>query len=102
VVKVFEGELALYKQGKYRYMKGNYGNAVESFEKFIINYTESSLLGSAYYWLGESKLHLDQSEGALKCFLEVIHRFPQDQLIDYSYYSAGWIHFKQGQHETAS
>jgi len=52
VVKVFEGELALYKQGKYRYMKGNYGDAVESFEKFIINYSESPFLGSAYYWLG--------------------------------------------------
>jgi hypothetical protein len=51
VVKVFEGEIALYKQGKYRYLKGDYRDAVESFEKLIINYPESPLSGSAYYWL---------------------------------------------------
>jgi TolA-binding protein len=101
VARVFQGELALYKQGKYRYLKEDYGDAVESFEKFIINYSESPLLGSAYYWLGESKLHLNQLEEALKYFLEVTDRYPKDKLIDYSYYSAGWIYFKRGQYESA-
>jgi tol-pal system protein YbgF len=98
---VLEAERALFTQGKQRYVKGDYGDAAESFEKLIINYSKSPLLGSAYYWLGESKLHLNQLEEALGCFLEVIDRYPRDNLIDYSYYSAGWIHFKRGEYETA-
>jgi TolA-binding protein len=76
VAKVFEGEIALYKQGIYRYVRHNYADAVESFDKLIINYPESSLKGSAYYWLGESKLHLDQLENSLECFLEIINQHP--------------------------
>jgi TolA-binding protein len=101
VGEVVETELALFTQGKHRYVRGDYGDAAESFDKLIVNYSKSPLLGSAYYWLGESKLHLNQLEEALGCFLEVIHRYPRDNLIDYSYYSAGWIHFKRGEYETA-
>lgn len=61
-----------FKKAEIFYSAGDYSSAVSNYEKIIINYPQSSLINSAYYWMGKSEVNLNNFENALAHF-EIVY-----------------------------
>ena len=99
LAKTFVGDKALYEQGRYKYFKGAYEDAIVSFRKLVHEYPQSEWAGSSYYWMGEAKYHQEKEKEAFFYFQQVIEKYPASEFYDYSLYSCGWIRLKQGAYE---
>ena len=84
IAKVLVGDKALYEQGRYRYHKGDYEDAIQSFRKLARSNPDSPWVGSAFYWMGEAKLHQGKTEEAFSCFQKVIEKYPQSEFYAFS------------------
>ena len=91
LAKAFVGDKALYEQGRYRYLKKAYDDALASFQKLIQEYPRSEWIGSSYYWVGETRYHQEKDDEAFSNFLKVVQRYPESEFYAYALYSCGWI-----------
>ncbi len=57
-----------FKKAEIYYNNGNYQLALNEFSKVIDNYPKSSLIPSAYYWMGKSEVFLKHPEKAINYF----------------------------------
>jgi TolA-binding protein len=75
LAKAFVGDKALYEQGRYRYLKRAYEDAITSFQKLIQEYPQSEWIGSSYYWMGETRYHQEKDDEAFSYFRKVIEKY---------------------------
>ncbi|HMK52087.1 MAG TPA: tetratricopeptide repeat protein, partial [Thermodesulfobacteriota bacterium] len=99
LAKAFVGDKALYEQGRYRYLKGAYQDAMTSFQKLVQEYPKSEWAGSSYYWMGEARYHQEKVDEAFSYFHRVVEKYPENEFYAYALYSCGWIKLKQGAFE---
>ena len=99
LAKAFVGDKALYEQGRYRYLKGAYEDAITSFQKLIQEYPKSEWTGSSYYWMGEAKYHQEKDDEAFSYFHKVGEKYPKSEFYAYALYSCGWIRLKHVAYE---
>ena len=99
LAKAFVGDKALYEQGRYRYLKGAYEDAITSFQKLIQEYPKSEWTGSSYYWMGEARYHQEKDDEAFSYFHKVVEKYPESEFYAYALYSCGWIRLKHGAYE---
>jgi TolA-binding protein len=99
LAKAFVGDKALYEQGRYRYLKGAYEDAIASFQKLIQEYPQSEWIGSSHYWMGEAKYHQEKDDEAFLYFRKVVEKYPESEFYAHALYSCGWIRLKQVTYE---
>ena len=99
MAKAFMGDKALYEQGRYRYFKRAYEDAITSFQKLIQEYPQSEWAGSSYYWLGEAKYSQGKDEEAFSNFNKVVEKYPKSEFYPFALYSCGWVRLKHNDYE---
>ncbi len=66
-----------YKKAFETLNKGNYASAETQFTHFIERFPEHSLIGNAYYWLGETHYVQEQFDAATNAFRQGFQTMPQ-------------------------
>ncbi|MCX7769808.1 MAG: tol-pal system protein YbgF [Proteobacteria bacterium] len=67
----------LYDEALDFYNKGDYENAINSFEQFVVIYPQDALTDNALYWIGESYYAQKKFNEALTYFHRIVIDFPQ-------------------------
>jgi tetratricopeptide (TPR) repeat protein len=98
LAKAFVADKALYEQGRYRYLKGAYEDAMTSFQKLIQEYPKSEWTASSYYWMGEARYHQEKDGEAFPYFHRLVEKYPESEFYAYALYSCGWIRLKKDIH----
>lgn len=93
------GDKALYEKGRAHYFKGDYEEAIQTFQKLIQEYPNSPWKGAAVYWMGEATFHQGKIDEAFSCFQKVVNEHPDNEWITYALYSCGWIQLKKEAYE---
>ena len=88
---------AAYQAAFARVQAREFGEAINAFDRFVVDHPDNTLTANAYYWLGE--LHsaegsLDEAEGA---FQTVLDQFPQSGKVPDALYKLGLLKARQGQ-----
>lgn len=76
-----------------------FGEAIQAFDAFVVDYPDTALTANGYYWLGElhsAEANLDQAETA---FRTVINDYPQSSKVPDALYKLGLIKARQGELE---
>lgn len=71
------------------YFLGRYDLAVLSFQSFIKNFSSSSLVADAYYWLGESFYNLKDYHRAIQAYERIVVEYPKSQQVPSALYKIG-------------
>ncbi|MBI5891971.1 MAG: tetratricopeptide repeat protein [Nitrosomonadales bacterium] len=72
----------LFNTGYAAYNATSYASAATSFESLIAQYPNSSLVGSAYFYLGKCNYHLNDFTGAIAKFDIVLSAYPSNSFAD--------------------
>ncbi len=78
-----------------------YDQAIASYQAFIKNYPDSSLLPNAFYWLGELHMVKNNTQEAEKVFTVVVERYPQSRKTADATYKLGQIYSRNGNQDKA-
>ncbi|WP_110687358.1 tol-pal system protein YbgF [Salinicola aestuarinus] len=70
--------------------------AIASFNDFVTNYPQSSLLPNAHYWLGELYSAQSDTDEAVDAFQTVIDDYPQSNKVPDALYKLGLLKARQG------
>lgn len=73
-----------------------FGSAIDSFQRFISDYPQSTLLSNAHYWLGELYSAQSQLDQAADAFDTVISDYPQSNKVPDALYKLGLLKARQG------
>lgn len=65
-----------YKQAYEMFKNGNYTNAINQFENFLIDYPNSSLAPGAAYWIGNARYALRDYQLAIDAQRKLINTYP--------------------------
>jgi tol-pal system protein YbgF len=83
------------------YMEGDYPTAIVGFQKYLEEYPNTQLAGSAQYWIAESFVKLEEYETALQEYDLLITKYPRDDKVPDAYYGKGSALIKLGKIEDA-
>lgn len=83
------------------YMEGDYPTAIVGFQKYLEEYPNTQLAGSAQYWIAESFVKLEEYETALQEYDLLITKYPRDDKVPDAYYGKGVALVKLGKIEDA-
>ncbi|MFY0988994.1 tol-pal system protein YbgF [Halomonas sp. C05BenzN] len=88
---------AAYQAAFARVQSREFGEAINAFNRFVVDHPGNTLTANAWYWLGE--LHsaegsLDEAEGA---FHTVLDDFPQSSKVPDALYKLGLLKARQGE-----
>jgi len=72
----------VFNAGYTSYNAKSYAKAAATFESLIVTYPNSSLISSAYYYLGKSLYHLNDFSGAITKFDVVLGSYPSSAFAD--------------------
>lgn len=78
-----------------------YDQAIASYQAFIKNYPDSSLLPNAFYWLGELHMVTNNTQEAEKVFTVVVERYPQSRKTADATYKLGQVYSRNGNQDKA-
>ncbi len=84
-----------FKKGEIYYSSGNYRLAINEYQKVIDEYSNSSLIPSAYYWMGKSSVLLNKENIAIGYFEIVIENSLNSRIGFNSVIELGNIYRKQ-------
>lgn len=88
-------------QKAFNYVKQHqYSQAVTAFNQFTKQYPQSSLVGNAYYWLGEVHYQQSQMPDAAKAYQALIDKYPHNDKIPDATYRLALIKARQGDVDT--
>ncbi len=88
-----------FKKGEIYYSSGNYLSAMSEYQKVIDEYSKSSLVPSAYYWMGKSAVLLNKDNMAIGYFEKVIDSSLNSEVGFNSVIELGNIYRKQKNYE---
>ena len=91
-------EQEAYRQAYAKVKSQQFANAIQSFNAFLVDYPNSTLVPNAYYWLGE--LHLVESPqnlpGAEQAFNTLLKNYPLHNKAPDALYKLGRVEFQKG------
>ncbi|MCB5161909.1 tol-pal system protein YbgF [Marinomonas algarum] len=88
---------AAYDQAYSLIRQRKFDEAETSLSQFVKTYSDNTLTGNGYYWLGEVKLVQGKSNEALDAFSTVIKRFPGHNKEPDSLYKLGTVNDQLGE-----
>jgi TolA-binding protein len=88
-----------FKKGEIYYSSGNYLAAMSEYQKVIDEYSRSSLVPSAYYWMGKSAVLLNKENMAIGYFEKVVDNSLNSEVGFNSVIELGNIYRKQKNYE---
>ena len=88
-----------FKKGEIYYSSGNYLSAISEYQKVIDEYSNSTLVPSAYYWMGKSAVLLNKENIAIGYFETVIENSLNSEIGFNSVIELGNIYRKQKNYE---
>lgn len=90
-----QNEIDLYTSGMHHFNHEDYSTAITIFNKIILrDEVDKELLASAYLYIGESLLGLNQVNGAISKFEEFVVQFPTSNLREIALYRLGNLYFE--------
>ncbi|MBI3478810.1 MAG: putative Ig domain-containing protein [Nitrosomonadales bacterium] len=95
-------DLDAFNAGYAAYLAKDYAGAAVKFDAMILAYPNSTLLGSAYYYLGKSLYHLNDLSGAIAKFDMVLNHYPSNSFVDHALFWKGKSVQKQGKIQFAA
>ena len=75
--------------------EGRYAEAVQAFNRFLVNYPGSSYADNASYWLGETYYVTRDFNRALVTFQGLVEQYPNSPKIADSRLKMGYIHYEK-------
>lgn len=76
-------------------IRGEYEQAIFSFENFLQKYPNSELADNAQYWIGECYYALGNTEKAITELEKVINNYPEGNKVSASLYKLGLIYLNK-------
>jgi tol-pal system protein YbgF len=83
------------------YMDGDYDTAIVGFQKYLEEYPNTQLAGSAQYWIAESFARLEEYNIAIQEYDSLINKYLRDDKIPDAYYGKGVAMSKLGRIDEA-
>ena len=83
------------------YLKGHYDLALSEFQKFIIDFPESSLAPQAYYYLGECYEQQDNLKEAARALTTLLDQHKTSRQVPSALFKLGKVMVKAGHPEKA-
>ncbi|MDR2013425.1 MAG: tol-pal system protein YbgF [Rhodanobacter sp.] len=80
---------------------GRYAEAARRFQTFTDQYPNSTLIGNAYYWLGESYYATQNYEIAQQSFRALLQRYPNSQKVPDALLKIGYSQYELKQWDQA-
>ncbi|OHV11944.1 tol-pal system protein YbgF [Kushneria phosphatilytica] len=78
-----------------------FDQAIDAFEKFNQQYSDTPLKGNAYYWLGELYSAKSQLDKSARAFQTVIDDYPKSSKVSDAIYKLGLVRARQGESDQA-
>ncbi|HAJ92598.1 MAG TPA: tol-pal system protein YbgF [Gammaproteobacteria bacterium] len=75
--------------------EGRYAEAVQAFNRFLVNYPGSSYADNASYWLGETYYVTRDFNRALVTFQGLVEQYPNSPKVADSRLKMGYIHYEK-------
>ena len=88
-----------FKKGEIYYSSGNYLSAISEYQKVIDEYSNSTLVANAFYWMGKSAVLLNKENIAIGYFETVIENSLNSEIGFNSVIELGNIYRKQKNYE---
>ncbi len=83
------------------FMEKEYDVAIGGFHKFLTDFPDHQLAGSAQFWIAESFLQIDEYDIALQEYAKLIKQYPRNEKLADAYYGTGIALLKQGNADEA-
>ncbi len=83
------------------FMEKEYDVAIGGFHKFLTDFPDHQLAGSAQFWIAESFLQIDEYDIALQEYANLIKKYPRNEKLADAYYGTGVALLKQGKTDEA-
>ena len=90
-----------YNSAIMKYEKGEYTEAIELFEEFIVKHPDHSLAANAQYWIGDAYFSLKKYKLALKAQTKVLLRYQKSVKVADALLVIGSSHRELGNNEEA-
>lgn len=94
-------EKEVYRQAYTLVKNRDFDNAVQAFERFLVQFPDGSYAGNAYYWLGELFDLRGDLPNAQKSMVALISQFPDHRKVPDAHYKLAKIFHKMGDAEQA-
>ncbi|MFH1561987.1 MAG: tetratricopeptide repeat protein [Nitrospirota bacterium] len=91
----------LYKTGNCLFNLKEYQQAIDTYQKIIINYPESRLIDTCLYQLAQSYYKQEKFVVTQQYFLKLIKEHPESKYLPMAIYWLGWTYYSQGKYEDA-
>jgi len=75
--------------------EGRYAEAVQAFNRFLVNYPGSSYADNASYWLGETYYVTRDFDRALVTFQGLVEQYPNSPKVSDSRLKMGYVHYEK-------
>jgi len=92
----------VYESAYLSYVKGNYTEAINSFQSYLKIAPDSPLADNALYWIGESYAAMGKRQNAVDTFQELISKYPQSSKKPTALYKIGLIYEESKDSKTAN
>lgn len=90
-----------YQQAFARVQSREFSEAISAFERFVVDYPDTTLTANAHYWLGELHAAEGSLDDAEREFRIVLDGFPQSNKVPDSLYKLGLLKARQGDPEAS-
>jgi len=91
----------VYESAYLSYVKGDYTEAINSFQSYLKIAPDSPLADNAFYWIGESYAAMGKRQNAVDTFRELITKYPQSPKKPTALYKLGLIYEESKDSKTA-
>ena len=75
--------------------EGRYAEAVQAFNRFLVDYPDSSFADNASYWLGETYYVTRDFDRSLATFKGLVEQYPDSPKVADSRLKTGYIHYEK-------
>lgn len=90
-------EEAMFKLGRCKYLSGDYGGAVDVYQKITTEFPSSDMFGTAYYWIGEGQFRRKKFREAVEAFSAALTNRPTNHHVDLSLFRRGSCYLELGE-----
>lgn len=78
------------------YLDGRYELAVQGFQRFLQDFSSTSLASSAHYWMGESYYSMKDYPQAVQAFEQVVKDYPRSEKVPPALFKLGLLSVESG------
>ncbi|MCK9573176.1 MAG: tetratricopeptide repeat protein [Candidatus Omnitrophica bacterium] len=104
ISEIKDAQVKLFCEGTYYFRTGNYQNALDLFEKFLRDFSQSKMVSNIYLAKADTLYEMGRINDSLSAYRYILDNFKNIQysdVLDKAHYGLAWCYLKKGEFRKA-